>query len=191
MSEILLSTLIGIVSKASKAVASEYHKAISMCVRGKDLPGLWPKFYLYTDLTWTVGYEPTEGLIVLGSLDVKDRGSREMLDDLLIELGGRCTIKVDPIPPPEPPKVVVAKSKSQYKRLTAQTEDSHAIIVLEHEKEHHVLEGEYIEPPKDKHHTIPKGKHHDAKPKKAAKKKKAAVKKAVPVKRHKKPKVVW
>lgn len=73
-----------LVNKACKHICDEYHKAVSMCVRGKDLPGLWPRFYLYSDLTWNVGYEPTAEVIAF--LDAKDFSTADLASSLEAEL---------------------------------------------------------------------------------------------------------
>lgn len=81
---IALHDLQEVANKASKQVCEEYHKTVLLCMRQKDLPGIWPRFYLYSDLTWNIGYEATAEL--LASIDVKEFTSRELLDTLEVEL---------------------------------------------------------------------------------------------------------
>jgi hypothetical protein len=81
---ISLHDLQDVVNKTCKHICDEYHKAVSMCIRGKDLPGIGPKFYLHSDLTWNVGYEPTAE--VIASVDAKDFSTADLASALEGEL---------------------------------------------------------------------------------------------------------
>ncbi len=81
------TALEAVANKGGKLASEEYHKTVSLCVRHKDLPGIWPKFYLYSDMTWDIGYEPRTAVEAIAVVDIKDFTARELLVALEAELG--------------------------------------------------------------------------------------------------------
>lgn len=61
-------------------IIEEKRRAYHMLREGEDLPGIWPEFFLYHDLSWSVGYKP-EGHVI-SKVMVQDYTTAELIDAL-------------------------------------------------------------------------------------------------------------
>ena len=58
MSEITYEDIYKIAHEACPKIREKRRETFTTLREGFDLPGGWPVFYLYQDLTWSIGYNP-------------------------------------------------------------------------------------------------------------------------------------
>lgn len=102
MSKIVVSLhdLRSLTNTVTKHINDEYVKTYRLCQLGKDLPGIWPKFYLYVDLTWSIGYEVKTELELLCSMDIAKISPQDLMLDLVSRLPRDCEFTPEAPPPP-------------------------------------------------------------------------------------------
>lgn len=81
--------LVDICYSARPVILEARKAAYALCRQGVDLPGLWPHFYLYPDLSWTVGYpsifvDPNK--ICIATLMVEDFSHMGLMSSIEINL---------------------------------------------------------------------------------------------------------
>ena len=117
-----LPELQAIADHAAKTVCDQYIHARSLCVQQKDLPGIWPRMYLYADMSWHVGYEPDPNLTLIAQRDAEDTNGRDLCENLIIELeaNGHVLVRPAPVPKSPAPAPVLHPAKETHEHPAAE-----------------------------------------------------------------------